>query len=66
MNRKRTDRKPRTRLGGEITTGLQSVASEAELEAILTAKIQAGGWKVTPASAAYLEGLRDGQRRDVA
>lgn len=58
----RSTRKPTTRLGGEVTSGLQAFATEAELEAALQAKLERAGWRVTPAGAAYLEGYRAGRR----
>lgn len=61
MTGKRTDRKPRTRLGGPITFRGTEYASAAELERALADAVEEAGWRVTPAGEAYLAGYREAQ-----
>lgn len=65
-NRTRKTLKPETRLGGQITFREQTFETMAELEQAIAGAVAEAGWKLTPAGAAYLEGLRDGQRREAS
>jgi hypothetical protein len=62
----RRNQPPATSRGGAITFQGVEYATEAELEQALTAAVVEAGWRVTPAGAAYLAGVRDGQSGKVA